>query len=94
MGATATDALEAAEMQQFEEMATAAAATVATPPRTPGATLADPRAAAFQTASLAGAAHTINVNINAPAVTTAEVNAAVANGFKNDAMLLESLYFI
>jgi hypothetical protein len=94
MGATATDAEIAAEMQQFEEMATAAAATVATPPRTPGATLADPRAAAFQGASLAGAAHTINVNINAPAVTTAEVNAAVANGFKNDAMLLESLYFI
>ena len=94
MGATATDAEIAAEMQQFEEMATAAAATVATPPRTPGATLADPRAAAFQGASLAGAAHTINVNINAPAVTTAEVNAAIANGFKNDAMLLEQLYFI
>jgi hypothetical protein len=58
--------------------------------RTPGPTLADPRAAAF------GAQYpsTINVNINAPAVTPAEVNAAVANGFKNDAMLLESLYFI
>ena len=93
-GATATDAEIAAELDQFEEMAKAAVATVATPPRTPGATLADPRAAAFQGASLAGAAHTINVNINAPAVTTAEVNAAVANGFKNDAMLLESLYFI
>ena len=93
-GATATDAEIAAELDQFEEMAKAAVATVATPPRTPGATLADPRAAAFQGASLAGAAHTINVNINAPAVTTAEVNAAVANGFKNDAMLLEQLYFI
>ena len=68
----------------------AAAAAVAITPRTPGPTLADPRAAAF------GAQYpsTINVNINAPAVTPAEVNAAVANGFKNDAMLLESLYFI
>ena len=74
--------------------AATAAATVKAPPRTPGATLLDPRAAAFQSASLAGGAHTIHVNINAPAVTTAEVNAAVANGFKNDAMLLEQLYFI
>ena len=56
--------------------------------------IGDPRAAAFQTASLAGAAHTVNLTINAPAVTTAEVNAAIANGFKNDAMLLEQLYFI
>ena len=56
--------------------------------------IGDPRSAAFQTASLAGAAHTVNVTINAPAVTTAEVNAAIANGFKNDAMLLEQLYFI
>jgi len=94
MGATATDEEIAQEIDQFEEMAAAAAATVATPPRTPGPTLLDPRAAAFQSASLAGGAHTINVNINAPAVTTAEVNAAVANGFKNDAMLLEQLYFI
>ena len=71
---------------EMEKLA-AAAATVA---RTPGPTLADPWAAAF------GAQYpsTINVNINAPAVTPAEVNAAVANGFKNDAMLLESLYFI
>jgi hypothetical protein len=94
MGATATDEEIAAEIDQFEEMAKAAAATVKAPPRTPGATLLDPRAAAFQSASLAGGAHTITVNINAPAVTTAEVNAAVANGFKNDAMLLEQLYFI
>ena len=94
MGAMATDEEIAAEIDQFEEMAKAAAATVKAPPRTPGATLLDPRAAAFQSASLAGGAHTINVNINAPAVTTAEVNAAVANGFKNDAMLLEQLYFI
>ena len=94
MGATATDEEIAAEIDQFEEMAKAAAATVKAPPRTPGATLLDPRAAAFQSASLAGGAHTIHVNINAPAVTTAEVNAAVANGFKNDAMLLEQLYFI
>ena len=94
--ATAIDAQIAAELAEFEEMAAAAtaAATVKAPPRTPGATLLDPRAAAFQSASLAGGAHTITVNINAPAVTTAEVNAAVANGFKNDAMLLEQLYFI
>ena len=94
MGATATDEEIAQEIDQFEEMAKAAAATVKAPPRTPGATLLDPRAAAFQSASLAGGAHTITVNINAPAVTTADVNAAVANGFKNDAMLLEQLYFI
>jgi len=75
---------------EMEALAAAAAATVATPPRTPGPTLADPRAAAF------GAKYpsTVNVTINAPAVTTAEVNAAIANGFKNDAMLLEQLYFI
>lgn len=68
----------------------AAAAAVAITPRTPGPTLADPRAAAF------GAKYpsTVNVTINAPAVTTSEVNAAIANGFKNDAMLLEQLYFI
>lgn len=93
-GATTTDAEIAAEVAEFEKLA-AAVATVTTPSpaRTPGPTLLDPRAAAFQGAVAAGAAH-VTVNINAPAVTSNEVQEALVKGFTDDSIGISDLYFI
>ncbi len=93
-GATTTDAEIAAEVAEFEKLA-AAVATVTTPSpaRTPGPTLLDPRAAAFQGAVAAGAAH-VTVNINAPAVTSNEVQEALVKGFTDDSIGISDIYFI
>lgn len=55
--------------------------------------IGDPRAAAFQAAVGAGAAH-VTVNINAPAVTPDEVQTAIVKGFTDNSVGLSDLYFI
>ena len=102
-GAAATDSEIAAELKEFERLAAAATAGLQQPdttgttktisnqlPRTPGPTLLDPRAAAF------GAKYgsTVNVTINAPAVTPDEVQTAIVKGFTDNSVGLSDLYFI
>ena len=55
--------------------------------------IGDPRSAAFQGAVGAGAAH-VTVNINAPAVTSNEVQEALVKGFTDDSIGISDIYFI